>query len=277
MGFWDAVLLGIIQGLTEFLPVSSSGHLAVGQELLGYKAEGHVLFNIIVHIGTLGAVLWVYRASLARFVQGGLAALTGKEGEGGLVQRCQQNEAVREMFWIVLATIPTGVIGILFQKQLKQAFGSLTTIAILFCVTGVILVATLSRPSGKVAISSMGWHRALIIGLCQGIAILPGISRSGMTIAIALLLGLRRDEAARFSFLLAIPAISGAAVLELRKVTNIDANLVSFIAGGVAAGVVGYLALRFLIKLVQQGRLAWFAVYLWLLAGTILTKLHVFG
>lgn len=276
MGIWDAILLGIIQGLTEFLPVSSSGHLAVAQSLLNYKAEKHLLFDVMVHVGTLGAVVWVYRSSLWAFVDGSWAALTGRGSEKGFKERLTESEPVREILWILVATVPTGLIGILFRKQLKAALGSLTMIACLFCVTGVLLIATIWYSSGKRSIAEMGLWMALLIGVAQGIAILPGISRSGATIACALLVGMRRDEAARFSFLLSIPAICGATLLEMKDITSLDTNLTPLLIGALASAIVGYFALRFLIQLVQKGRLAWFAIYLWTIAAALLLKVHVF-
>lgn len=275
MGVWDAIILGIVQGITEFLPVSSSGHLAVGQYLLGYQSQDYVLFNILLHVGTLGAVVWVYRSSLTDFVSGGSSAVfNAKQSNLSLIERCKQSIPVREMFWIGVATVPTGVVGLLFKKQLESAFGSITMISIMFCVTGVLLLATLWRSGGSRTIAEMTWMHAALIGLAQGIAILPGISRSGATIACALLLGMRRDEAARFSFLLAIPVIGGVALLEIRKLSDFS-TLVPFLLGGLTSAIVGYLALRFLIQLVQKGRLAWFAVYLWILAAVLLGKTYL--
>lgn len=270
----DAISLGILQGLTEFLPVSSSGHLAVGQKLLGYKATELILFDVIVHLGTLAAILWVYRSSLVQYVNGSRKVLLGG-GEGSMTSRFWGESSMREVSWIVLATIPTGIIGVVFRKPLTAMFDSMSAIACFFAVTGVLLWVTRWALGGAKDIASLSWYHPLILGVAQGIAILPGISRSGTTIAVALLLGMRRDESARISFLMAIPAIAGATILELRKLDGIPQDWLAILIGGLAAVVSGYLALLFLIRLVKQGQLSWFSIYLWLLAGGILLKVHV--
>lgn len=270
----DAIGLGILQGLTEFLPISSSGHLAVGQKMLGYDAKGMIFFDIIVHVGTLLAILWVYRSSLVRY---GVDAkdLLVHRGGGSWGERFWNQPSMREVTWVVLATIPTGFIGVFFRKPLEAAFGSVSTIAVMFAITGVLLWFTRYRHGGTQEIATLFWWQPLILGIAQGIAILPGISRSGTTIAVALFLGLRRDEAARMSFLLAIPAISGATLLEARKLDGIPADWMALLVGGITAAIVGYFALLMLIRVVKQGQLSWFSIYLWLLAGGIGLKLYL--
>ena len=269
-----ALGLGVLQGLTEFLPVSSSGHLATAQHFLGYEAEKEILFDVVLHIGTLIAILWIYRASLKEFILGGKRVLIEKK-EGSFFQRFWAESSMRELFFLGLATIPTGLIGILFRKELKSVFGSLSTIAFLFAFTGVILWVTRWKEGGAQKIANITWWSAIIIGFAQGFAILPGISRSGTTIACALLLGMRRDDAARFSFLLAIPAISGATLLELRGLNMANVNWLPLVLGGIAAVITGYLALRFLIHIVREGKLSWFAIYLWILSASIFVKLYI--
>lgn len=272
----DAIGLGILQGLTEFLPISSSGHLAVGQKMLGYDAKGMIFFDIIVHVGTLFAILWVYRSSLIRYGVDARNLVVQRE-EGSWIARFWNQTSMREVTWVVLATIPTGFIGVFFRKPLEAAFGSISTITWMFAITGVILWTTRYRHNGTLEIATLRWYHPLILGVAQGVAILPGISRSGTTIAVALLLGLRRDEAARMSFLLAIPAISGATLLEARKLDGIPKEWLALLVGGVVAAITGYFALLFLLRVVKQGQLSWFSIYLWLLSAGLAFKIYVLG
>ncbi|MCB9637556.1 MAG: undecaprenyl-diphosphate phosphatase [Myxococcales bacterium] len=275
MNLLDAIGLGILQGLTEFLPVSSSGHLTVAQYLLKYSKH-NILFDVVVHVGTLLAVLWVFRESLAIYVRSTIGLVRpSKEVAGmGFLERCQQDTGLREIFWIGAATFPTAVIGLTGKKYFEQAFSSPTTVAWMFVVTGALLLLTRFLREGDRECSTLGLMPALIIGIAQGLAITPGISRSGTTIAFALIVGMRRDEAARFSFLLAIPAIAGAALLELRKLHGLD-GLLPFLVGGVAAAVTGFFALVWLLKLVRKGKLYWFTPYLWTLATVLLVYLSM--
>ena len=271
MAWLDALILGILQGLTEFLPVSSSGHLTIGQYFLGYKTKDSILFDIILHVGTLAAVLWVFRESLFGYIRSLRSVLSPqKEAAPSLWVRCQEDQGMREIFWILLATIPTGLIGVFGKKYFEAGFSSPTLVSWMFVVTGGLLLMTRYLKEGTRSCADVGWMPALILGIAQGLAITPGISRSGTTIAFALVVGMRRDEAARFSFLLAIPAIAGAAILELRKLDGGWESLLPMLLGGVAAGVTGFFALVWLLRLVRGGKLYAFTPYLWTLAAVLL-------
>ena len=265
MELLDALILGIIQGLTEFLPVSSSGHLLVGKSFLGYEGKSGLLFEIVVHVGTLLAVVLVYRESLKQYVTGSLQFV---KGDGSFAQKWKQQQSVREIFWICVATVPTGLIGILFKKQFESV--GVPIVAVMFFVTAFVLLLTRWLSAGERPAADIIWWQALLIGLAQGLAITPGISRSGSTIACALLLGMRRDDAARFSFLLSIPAICGALLLKILKGEFAGVEVMPLLVGGLSAGIVGYFALRWLIKLVKEGQLAWFSLYLVILGGSLL-------
>ncbi len=272
MNLTNAIILGTLQGITEFLPVSSSGHLAVSQHLLGYNPAENMLFDVILHLGTLAAVIVIYRESLFNYVKSFFNLF--RESDNSFMEKLKGDAHFVEIYYIILATIPTGLIGVFFHKDFERLFGSLQMIAYMFAITGFLLLITHWRSSGTIQIKELKWHTALLIGLGQGLAITPGISRSGTTIAIALLLGMRRDEAARFSFLLSIPAILGATLLELRKLHEIEVNVLAFLSGGFVAMVTGLLALIFLIKIVKKGQLAWFSPYLWALSAIILLHIH---
>jgi len=247
--------LGVVQGLTEFLPVSSSGHLVLFQQVLGEGVMGiedHVAFDLVLHVGTLLPVLIMYRAD----IRGVFADL---KGEGPPLER----DGLRLAAWVILGTIPTGIIGVLFKDIFEQLFTTTLSVGVAFAVTAVLLWRTRSIPGGGRSLQAMTWKDALLIGLAQGFAITPGISRSGTTIAVALMLGLRRDLAARYSFLLSVPAILGAFVLKAKDFDFDTAHTVWPLAVGfVAAAVSGWGALVLLLRLVRSGDFSRFAYYL---------------
>ncbi len=264
MKVFDAIILGIVQGLSEFLPISSSGHLAVAQYLLGYRPSQQIFFDLILHVGTLVVILAYYRQYIYQVLVE-LSRTLGGGGEGKLLD----TEAFWLLVWIAVASIPTGVIGILFRHQFEKIFEQPILIAVMFVFTGLILFLTQLKSSGSVGIRDLGWFRAFAVGVAQGLAIAPGISRSGMTIAAALLLGVNRKDGAKFSFLIAIPAIGGATLLELSKVTSENVQFLPLAVGGLTSAVVGYLALKFLVKLVERGKLFYFSFYLWAVASLL--------
>lgn len=248
-----SVALGVLQGLTEFLPVSSSGHLVLAQSLLpGFHQPG-VLFDVLLHGGTLLAVLVYFRRDVW-----GLAASLAPGGDPA--QR-------RLLFLLLAATVPTGLIGILFKDPLEALFEAPRAAASMLLVTGALLWLSevLARP--RVGLDRLGLPRALAVGVVQGLAIVPGISRSGATIAAATLMGVRGEDAARFSFLLSVPAVLGAVVLQVRDVGGAAASapLGAYAAGVLAAFVAGLWAIRFLLAVLRRGRFRWFAVYCWAL------------
>jgi len=258
-----AAFLGLVQGLTEFLPVSSSGHLAVFQELWIWAGgdpallDEQVAFNLVLHVGTLLPVLVMYRGDIG-------AAFSDIRGQGPLLSR----PGLRLAAWVIVGTIPTGIIGLSLKDVFEQLFGSIGMVGIAFAVTGALLYRTRTLPVGKLEVAEMTWKHALIIGLAQGFAITPGISRSGTTIAVAIMLGLRRDLAARYSFLLSVPAILGAFVLEARHLDLSTSHSVApLLVGFVVAALSGWGALVVLLKLVKTGDFSRFAWYLWPLAG----------
>ncbi|MDG1480969.1 MAG: undecaprenyl-diphosphate phosphatase [Myxococcota bacterium] len=252
----SAILLGVVQGLTEFLPVSSSGHLVLFHSFLGASGD-QVMFDLVLHVGTLLPVLVVYREDLLGIVRDVFA------GEVPFLER----RGVRLLLLMIVGTIPTGIIGLLLEDVFEQLFSNVLSVGIALGVTGFVLWSTRYASPGKQDERTMPVWKAIVIGLAQGAAITPGISRSGSTIAAALLLGLDRETAARYSFLLSIPAISGAFILKLGDVEGGDVSLLPLIVGFVAAAVSGYLALRFLIGLVRRGDFSRFSWYLWPLSA----------
>ena len=248
----SAALLGVVQGLTEFLPVSSSGHLVLFHSFLGTTGD-QVLFDLVLHVGTLIPVLIVYRADLLGIVRDVFV------GEVPWMQR----RGVRRLMLMIVGTIPTGIIGLLLKDTFEQLFSNMLSVGIALGVTGFILWSTRYVPQRDQDERTMQVWKAVAIGLAQGAAITPGISRSGSTIAAGLLLGLDRETAARYSFLLSIPAISGAFILKLGDLEGGDVALMPLIVGFFCAAISGYLALRFLIGLVRRGDFSRFSWYLW--------------
>ena len=269
MTYGHSLLLGIIQGLTEFLPISSSGHLVLTQHLLGLK-EAQLSFDVSVHVGTLAAVVLYFRRDI-----GNIAAALLHAGRDALRRRSVQ-EADRPFLrlagLIVLGSLPTAAIGLLLHEVADRLFASPMITGTMLLVTGGLLFTT--RPGRTLPDKSVRTlHQltvkdAMVIGLTQGLAVMPGISRSGSTIAVGILTGIRHETAARFSFLLSIPAVAGAALLVLQDaVSQGDFNLPVCLTGGISALVVGYAALALLVFLVRKGRLHLFAPYCWIIGG----------
>jgi len=250
MDIWRSVGLGIIQGLTEFLPVSSSGHLVLAEHLLGVDPPG-ITFEVIVHFGTLLAVLVYFRKRLLGILRDIVRPKTATNSRQGW----------RYLLAIGIGTIPAGIAGLFLKNQIETAFSSPKAAAGFLIVTGVILFATLL---GRRMDRSPGAGRAFLIGCAQAAALLPGISRSGATISTAVLLGLSPAVAAEFSFILSIPAILGATVLSLGEAFAVGVDVPAlgvYAAGGLAALAVGYASLRMLFGMIRKGRFWWFGVY----------------
>lgn len=262
----QAIILGIIQGLTEFLPVSSSGHLVLFQHLFGLK-EAELLFNVCVHLGTLVAVVIVFRREIIKI----LSALSQMVSFGGQkekrLQKVHSDPELKMAVLIIIGSIPTAVLGLLFAGIADRLFSSALITGLMLMVTGWLL--WLTRKTKAPMASANSGHltsgKAFIIGIVQGLAIIPGISRSGSTISIGLLLGIDRETAARYSFLLSIPAILGAGLLSLKGgMSQANPFIWRSLLGAVTAALVGYGALKSLLHMVKKGRLYLFAPYCWL-------------
>lgn len=248
MNLGVAALLGVLQGLTEFLPVSSSGHLALAQLLIPGFVQPGVLFDATLHVGTAGAVAWYERREIIRW----LSTPSGWKFVGLLV----------------LGTLATGVVAFPVKSTAEAAFNRPLWIGIALILTGIVVGLTRWLPGGSRDESGTTWRHAVLIGLAQGIAVFPGLSRSGMTIAASLGAGLDRSWAARFSFLLGVPAILGVAMLEFIDERHALAAAGAWywlgcLVGAVAAGITGYLALKIVIKTLSSRvfhRFAWYCV-----------------
>ena len=265
----QAVILGVLQGLTEFLPVSSSGHLVLAQEWLGESFflpdEQKLFFDLVLHLGTLVPILWFYRRDVLEILSSPRAG-PGLSEAGGTLAWLRAHDARWLATLVVAGSVPTAILGLLLQDHFEDLFSSVTPVCVALLVTAAVLVGTrFVRGAGDPA--KLTLLAALLIGLVQGLAITPGISRSGSTIAVALFLGMDRALAARFSFLLSVPAILGAVVLKFDPALLHGINWIAVGVGFLTSAVVGYVALVLLVGIVKRGGLHRFAWYLVPLAG----------
>ena len=265
MHFWEAIILGIIQGLTEFLPVSSSGHLVLAQNLLGISSPGVVL-EVVLHLGTFISVLIVYWQDVVGIFRGLFSLISNPTAKRRIPKELTTYR--RMVILLFLGTIPTGIFGVLLEPLFSSLFDSLLVVGVALLVTGVVLYLISRMRPGKRDFRKMGALDALAVGLAQGLAIIPGLSRSGMTISSALGRGLNRETATRFSFLLSLPAIGGAAILQLRDILGLtsqmgDASML--LAGFSAAAIFGVLAIKLLVSVLKYGKLQYFAYYVWII------------
>jgi len=242
--YLDALILGLIQGLTEFLPVSSSGHLVLAEEILGVKQPG-VAFEVLVHLGTLVAVTIYYRRRLWALGRAVFDRTMGSER--------------KMILYLIIGTIPAGLAGVLLEDFFERTFGNPIETSIELIITGVILLITRYFLRGKKPVAA---GNALIMGVGQAVAIFPGISRSGTTIAAGIFRGVSPAAAAEFSFLLSIPAIAGAIVLKVGELSDVSAALLGpYAAATVTSFVFGWAAVSFLLAVIRRGKLDYFAYY----------------
>ena len=260
MNLLQSIILGIVQGLTEFLPISSSGHLVLFQNLLGFQ-EPQLLLDSALHVGTLVAVCVYFRSDLLGIIRQSCFFIRGLWQGRQRPQDIRRNPGASLALWIIVGTVPTALIGLIFRSTFERAFGSLPFVGCMLMVTGFILIVSYGFQKNPRKIRRLGPLNALVVGAAQGLAIIPGISRSGITIVCGILAGLPREEAARFSFLLSIPAILGALILQLDAEAAADVGLLPILAGFLASVLVGLLALKILMTMVRKGRLAYFAPY----------------
>jgi len=253
-----AIFLGVVQGLTEFLPVSSSGHLVLTSQLLDFREQG-VIFDVCVHLGTLLSVCIVFRRELFAMCCAPFQLAAGK-----------RDEHIQHYFlwdvYVVIATLPAVIVGLFFKERIELLFHSSLVVYVMLAVTGTIMITARYLPQRN---AGMNWYRAILVGSAQAMAILPGLSRSGSTIFVGMAVGIAREEIARFSFIMSIPAILGAAVLQLGPLLQESLPtgiMITFSAGALAAAIAGYLAIKLLLDVIRRNRLQWFGYYCLVLA-----------
>ncbi len=276
MLWWEAIVLGLLQGVAEFLPISSSGHLVLGQYLLGLNtaSAGDITFEVFVHFGTVLSIVTVYRHRLYVVIRDALGALRQQGAVSEAVQAgsIEPEEAgkpgsLRLAFFILLSMVPTGLVYVLFKDRLEALFEYPKFVCAMLLVTGLLLLLARLRlhPTGR--LSSL---KTLLIGLAQGAAMIPGISRSGSTICTAIYLNVDRKEAADFSFLMSLPVIVGATLLKTLELFEVAATVdwVPILLGTLVAYISGIWAIKVVLTIVQRGDLRYFAYYCFLV-GTL--------
>jgi undecaprenyl-diphosphatase len=246
MTFFEAIVLGLIQGLTEFLPVSSSGHLELGKIFFGIDPEESFFFTVAVHGATVLSTIVVFREEILKLIQG--------------TMQYRMNEETHYVLKIILSMIPVGIVGLFFKQPLEALFnGNMIFIGSMLLVTALLLaLAHFTRKRER----KIGYLDAFIIGVAQAMAMIPGISRSGSTIATGLIIGNKKDEIARFSFLMVLLPVIGGFFIEVTKMPEserIGAGVI--ITGFITAFISGYIACRWMISLVKKSKLIWFSVY----------------
>ncbi len=272
MTILTAIILGIVQGLTEFLPISSSGHLVIFQHFLGVKEPG-IYFEVAVHLGTLvsiGIVFW-------KDIIGMLHAFFGLFSRRKF-RTTEEQRSIQLIKYIILGSIPTAIIGFLLEPIFEGFFESVYLVGWTLLITGIILWIADHAAHGRKEIFGMKGIDAILIGIAQGAAITPGISRSGSTIAAGLLLGLNRETATRYSFLLSIPAVVGASIFKLKDLFEmgaVDIPFMPLIVATVTSIVFGVMAILLVMKALKQGKLKYFSYYCWLL-GTFIILYQIF-
>ena len=255
MSIFIAIFLGIVQGLTEFLPVSSSGHLVMFQKLFGINVDC-LLFDIVLHLGTLVAVCIVYRKSILQILKNPF---------------CEKGQK------LLFATLPTVIIALLFKDFFKNSFdGNLLWVG--FLVTSAFMFFADYSCKNNYQYKNLGYGHSVLMGVFQGVAILPGISRSGSTITSAMVMGVRRNQSAEFSFLMSIPAILGSLVFELFDMSSsaLTVDFLPLVLGFVSSAVSGYLAIKLMLKVIKKARFVWFGVYMLLLSVFMVLNQYVF-
>lgn len=276
MNSLQALLLGLLQGLTEYLPVSSSGHLAIGAYLFGVDGEESMAFTIVVHVATVLSTLVILWREIVWILRGVWCQLTGKVSAqtAGPSSCSSLNAETRYAINILISMIPVGIVGLFFKDQVEEIFGSgLTIVGIMLLVTAALLVFSYyARPRQRESISPL---HAFLIGIGQALAVMPGLSRSGTTIATGLLLGNKKESMAQFSFLMVIPPILGEALLDVLKLMKGDEafgdiEFLPLAVGFLAAFVSGCAACRWMISIVRKGKLLYFGIYCALVALLVL-------
>lgn len=277
----QAIILGIVQGLTEFLPVSSSAHLVLVPQLINVNYANPaqaVAFDTLLHVGTLLAVIAYFWKDIIHIITGLVSSILDIF-RGKFITGLREDPSKRLTWLLVIGTIPAAIAGVLLNDQFEALFNNYAAVGFFLLITGVLLwISERMKGGGDKQVKDMTFKNALAIGIFQAFAIAPGISRSGSTIAAGLLSGLERELAARYSFLLAIPVIAGAALVQVKDIgAGLEANTAALLAGFLAALIVGFLSIKLLLKLIKERSLMIFAYYCWIIGAATLIVSYMYG
>lgn len=271
-----SVLMGLIQGITEFLPVSSSGHLAIFRKIFGLNLDTGLYFDVMLHLGTLVAVIVVFREDIWGMLREAwgmlvtvfanfLVFIMRRRGSSKYTYFKVVNSSYRKLvLMVIISTVPTGILGMVGSELVEKASDTLWIVGICLILTAVLLFLSDKHPDGTMRIKEAPYSGAFILGIAQGIAVMPGLSRSGTTIATGLMLGYNKKLAVKYSFIMSIPAILGAVIVKIGDLKNEafgSANLPGYILGTIAAGVTGYFSIKYMLKLIRSKRYIGFSIY----------------
>lgn len=275
MDIIQAIIIGLVQGLTEFLPISSSTNLIFIQQFLGVNEP--LAFDVLLHLGTLVAVISYFWRDILQMIISLFSSLVDLF-KGRFISEIKKDQYKKLTWYVIIATIPVGITGYLFNSIVESLFTGVIIPAFFLIINGCIIYFSQRMNSGKIDLKNMSLKEAIIVGCGQACAILPGLSRSGTTLATGLFLGLEKEFAAKFTFILSIPVIIGAAVYELKDVSlGGSIELTAWIVGFLVSVICGYLAIKFLLKLIEERDLDVFAYYSWIVGAIILVGSLAFG
>jgi undecaprenyl-diphosphatase len=276
----EALIMGIIQGVAEFLPISSSGHLAIFENILKINTDTGILYDVMLHVGTLVAIFVAFRKDIARLIlefcriiydiiQNSKTLIHNKKsGDAKRYKKIVSNNYRKMILLIIVSTIPTGIIGLLMKNVVTAATATLLAPGIGLLITSVLLLVVDYFKAGQKIPKDVNYWHAMAIGVCQGLATFPGVSRSGTTIVACLLCGFNRKFAVKYSFLMSIPAVMGAAILELKDIPGLNIGwemMLTYLAGTVLAGLVGYVCIKTMLVMVQKKKFRYFSIYCFLM------------
>ena len=271
MELLKAIILGFIQGVAEFLPISSSGHLAIFKNVIGFDTDTGLLFDVLLHLGTLAAVFVVFHKDIWELIKEGFAIIGQFFSSlfGCLFKKQKWQPVIttpyrRFVMMVIISTIPTGIMGILLEGAINAASATLIVPGILLLLNGVQLLISDRLPDGALTEADVPYGKAVIVGIAQGVATFPGISRSGTTITACLACGFKREFAVKYSFIMSIPAILGALVLELLDFSPemlSGSDTVNYLIGTLVSAVVGYICIKTMLVIVRGKKFKYFAYY----------------
>lgn len=280
MDIIQAIILGIIQGLAEFLPVASAGQVILVTHILGvtFPSQSDALaFNTLLHLGTLTAIVGFFYRDLIKIIEAFVASILDifqKKFKQGL-----KKNVYKRLAWLMLmSTIPAAIIGGLFNKQFEILFGSVVAVGVFLIINGFILYSTSYARKGEDTVKQLSFRNAFLIGVFESLALFPGISRSGTSISAGLFLGLERECAARFAFLIALPVIAAAVIFEIKNIGALSQNSpINMVAAYLAVVIFGYLSIGLLIRLIKSTSLKIFAYYCWIVGALTLILSYAYG